>query len=391
MSGKITAKAAINTLRDYLQKQVDVFTGFRGDSVSSLTNEEVYVFSGYAEYGDERKDVWGNKDFQHNPLFYQGKLFSPALNEHILEDCRKKGMEISPFPNGSGFAACLTHDVDLMQSVPSVMSKKKIRKHLSNIKHGIKPVDYYEWLKMEGSYGYRSTFFVLPEKVINRHPYDGDYKYSDVTLFNGRKCTVSGMLKEMSAQGWETGVHGSYLSFDNHEELLFAKQQLESATGSEAVSVRQHFLHFNIGVTPRHQQKAGFKFDSTFGFNRSVGFRNGAGFPVQYYDYENNKNMSLLSVPLTVQDVALFRGDCLSLDIPSGVKLCKSIIDSVKKNKGAITFLWHFHVLSNARECEGWMDAYREILDYLSANKAWVCTVAQLGEYWNSRRATLKP
>ena len=61
--------------------------------------------------------------------------------------------------------------------------------------------------------------------------------------------------------------------------LCHERQQLEEIVGHEIISTRQHWLHYNVGVTPGLQQIAGLKADSTQGFNRSIGFRAGTAFP----------------------------------------------------------------------------------------------------------------
>jgi len=59
------------------------------------------------------------------------------------------------------------------------------------------------------------------------------------------------------------------------DELKRQKGALEKALDHEVVSIRQHYLHYDIRVTPAVHAETGFKYDSTQGFNDNVGFRFG--------------------------------------------------------------------------------------------------------------------
>ena len=95
------------------------------------------------------------------------------------------------------------------------------------------------------------------------------------------------MIREIDRQGWEIGLHSSWYSFDDVDELKRQKEALESALGHEVISIRQHYLHYDIRVTPVVQAAAGFKYDSTLGFNDNVGFRFGTCYPYHLYDLGN--------------------------------------------------------------------------------------------------------
>ena len=109
------------------------------------------------------------------------------------------------------------------------------------------------------------------------------------------------MIREIDRRGWEIGLHPSWYSFDDVDEMKAQKESLEEVVGHEVVSVRQHFLHYDIRVTPRTQELAGFRYDSTLGFNDNVGFRFGTCHPWKVYDTEQQTTLSLVEIPLIVQ------------------------------------------------------------------------------------------
>ena len=110
------------------------------------------------------------------------------------------------------------------------------------------------------------------------------YELTDPVIFDNQRCTVAEMIREIDRQGWEIGLHPSWYSFDDADELKRQKDSLEKALGHEIVSIRQHYLHYDIRVTPAVHAAARFKYDSTLGFNDNVGFKFGTCYPYHLYD-----------------------------------------------------------------------------------------------------------
>jgi hypothetical protein len=69
-------------------------------------------------------------------------------------------------------------------------------------------------------------------------------------LFEGQRCTVAEMAREMDRRGFEIGLHPSWHTCGDADELKRQKAALEKAVGKEVMSVRQHFLRYDIRVTP---------------------------------------------------------------------------------------------------------------------------------------------
>ena len=178
-------------------------------------------------------------------------------------------------------------------------------------------------------------------------------------------------------------VHGTYNSFDDAEELKRQKEQVERSSGREVVSIRQHFLHFDILKTPRAQYKAGFKYDTTMGFNRIVGFRNGLALPFQHYDLELDEPLPLLEIPLHIQDGALLMPNNLDLSPSLALKHAQELIDKVEQVNGLVTLLWH--------PCYDpvWIWVYHELLKYIAGKNAWVAPVGEIGSWWERRQKML--
>ncbi len=102
-------------------------------------------------------------------------------------------------------------------------------------------------------------------------PHDVAYRLDDPFL----KRAI-GLLERDS---FEIGVHGSYYAHAHPEYLARERRAVECAASSDVVSVRHHFLRYEVPSTPRLQQRLGFRIDSTLGFCETDGFRRATCLP----------------------------------------------------------------------------------------------------------------
>jgi peptidoglycan/xylan/chitin deacetylase (PgdA/CDA1 family) len=197
----------------------------------------------------------------------------------------------------------------------------------------------------------------------------------DKIVFEGQLCTVAEVIREIDQRGWEIGLHPSWYSFDNADEMKRQKAALVGILGHDVVSVRQHFLHYDIRVTPHIQAEAGFKYDSTLGFNDNVGFRFGTCYPWRLYDLQAERELPLVEVPLVIQDVAMLNpAKGMRLDEKTAFQYIVLIANAVEAVGGVLTLLWHPNAIMNAP----WWNLYLRTLDHLRTKKAWFGLVKEV-------------
>ncbi|MBI4621321.1 MAG: polysaccharide deacetylase family protein [Desulfobacterales bacterium] len=329
-------------------------------------------------------------DFAFNVLNPLGLLYRPVVDEVYLAD----GVAKPVWPEGKPLAVCLTHDVDLVtlysqrqvcragaqalrqaenwiQKTRAALAFGRDWAATSLRKGATDPLHCYErWLEVEAAFGARSTFFFWPgwSSVRRHHPSDCTYELTDQVVFDGQKCTVAEMIREIDHRGWEIGLHPSWYSFDNIDEMKRQKETLETALDHDVVSVRQHFLHYDIRVTPRIQAEAGLRYDSTLGFNDNVGFRFGTCYPWRLYDLQVEEELPIVEVPLIIQDGALLNpAKGMRLDEDTAFQYVKQITKVVERVGGVLTLLWHPNAVMNP-PC--W-NLYLRSLEYLKEKNAW--------------------
>lgn len=416
------ARRISDNLKSFAQFQLSLCHEQR--VVKDLPRELVDLLSVREEWEAQERDCRGNLDFQHNSLFWSGQYQEPVVNRWLQKIAGDAALSAPIWPQGKKFAVCLTHDVDLVSYTSmkpglrriaeiarllgsdrtAIMTKVKSLSSLGglmNLANLLAPQAksgplkrsgrdlFAPWLALEGHYGFRSTFFFLPHRSSRYHPFDGRvYRYGDRIEFEGKQTTVGGVIRELDRRGWEVGLHGTFYSFDDAEELRRQKEQVEQAVQKEVVSTRQHYLHFDITKTPKAQSEAGFKYDSTFGSNRLIGFRNGMAFPFYFYDLGADASLPLLEMPLHIQDGALFGLDNMCLSAPLALLQAKQLIDRVRETQGLVTLLWHPHA-ADERRFPGWFWVYEELLEYISRKDAWVAPIREIGSWWEQRRERL--
>jgi peptidoglycan/xylan/chitin deacetylase (PgdA/CDA1 family) len=383
-----------------LQRTIKIFTGnFMTINHQKLLQGRYEADRLPADFSPERIVP----DFAFNVLNPLGLLYRPVVDEDYLANGGQKPV----WPDGKSFAVCLTHDADgvslcsLRQSLRSRKAQllnagSAFQKVKSLMGVGIDlasagihaqqkdPLHCYErWLKAEKECGANSTFFFWPglSAVTKRHHTDCAYELTDPVIFDNQRCTVAEMIQEIDRQGWEIGLHPSWYSFDDADELKRQKETLEKALGHEVVSIRQHYLHYDIRVTPAVHAAAGFKYDSTLGFNDNVGFRFGTSYPYHLYDLKVEKELPIMEIPLIVQDGAMLKSaKGMRLDEEAAFQYVKQIAAEVEKVGGVLTLLWHPHYVN-----PHYWDLYLNTLAYLKKKDAWFGTMRKVGDFYESR------
>jgi len=342
-------------------------------------------------------------DFAFNILNKAGLLYRPVVDEQYLEKGR-----IPHWPEGKPFAVCLTYDVDRVTEKDLGQAVRTRRLQYSTagsmkdkakeiLKLGIDLADHVlccgrpdslwcleRFLEVEEQLSARSTLFFWPglSAVGKRHYTDCVYELSDSVVFDHQRCTVAEMVQEIHRRGWEIGLHPSWYSFDNTDELKRQKEVLETALGHEILSVRQHYLHYDIRRTPSVQAAAGFVFDSTLGFNDNVGFRFGSCYPWHLYDIEAQQELPIMEIPLIIQDGAMlspFKG--MRLDEDAAFEYVVLLTERVKYVGGVLTILWHPHLIL----LEDYWEFYWKTLNYLSEQDAWMTSIREVGQGWMNK------
>ena len=340
----------------------------------------------------------------------------PALDEHIalirswIVAAGVPLVEIPPHPNGYTFTVCLTHDVDFLGIRHHLLDRTIIGFVLRALLpvffgHGGGKVSWPDYLRniaavmqlplialglkkdflnkmsrySEFEKDLGSTFFMIPFKdEPGCQMPDG---ISDPSPPGWRSARYdirdySGELKELARKGHEISLHG----LDAWCDPVKGRRELEairSIVGEEKVGVRMHWLYSNRH-TLKVLEKAGFDYDSTVGYNDSIGFRSGTA-----QAYRVPGITDILELPLIVQDTAMFFRKRMALTEKAAAVKCVELIDTIQEAGGVFTVNWHQRSIAPERN---WERFYRKLIDEMRSRGPWFATCARAAQWFRMRR-----
>ncbi len=407
--------------RDYLEETVRLWLGLQrasGVDVPQLPDSLARRFLREEEYERDYRDQWGCWEYGFSESYRDGTLLSPEIDRWAADERRRledAGVALEPlWPDGKPFALCLSHDVDLVSTSstprqvlrsmqnslerpgnggvapqlvrlarPPVRFARAARAGLSLSPSATATLERCVALELEAGVTASYFFTVLPEQHVSR--YDCLYGLDDACTFRGERRRIADVIRQLSDDGFDIGLHGSYHSALEPGLLAAQKSALEQATGLEIATTRQHFLHWDIHTTPRLQDEAGLAADSTLGFNRSIGFRAGTSLPYRHYDLESGSMLQLIEVPLVIQDGPLFDAVALELDVELALELVHHVIDVVADAGGVATLSFH----PNNLEHENFLAVYRSAIEYGLRRGGWAASVGSIQSWWRERTEKL--
>jgi hypothetical protein len=221
-----------------------------------------------------------------------------------------------------------------------------------------------------------STFFVLPFKDKPGRTISGSAPRIRASSYGA--TDIAERLQTFVSVGREIGLHGIDAWIDTakgQEEM----GQITNITGAKNIGVRMHWLYFNES-SPVALEKAGFSYDSTVGYNETIGYRAGTT-----QVYKPLQVQHLLELPLHVMDTALFYPGYLNLSVEEANRQVGVMINNAIQFGGAVTFNWHDRSIAPERL---WGEFYTNLLGKLKQEGAW-CTGAGGAVSWFQNRRSV--
>lgn len=274
---------------------------------------------------------------------------------------------------------CLTHDVDRVRKTYQYVTKtlKALAKGkwnqawymLRQIVAKQSPYWGFDAVRdIEEQHGVKSTFFFLEESAKVNWLKPKSYKIA-LGRYHVAEPKVAAVIRELDANGWEIGLHGSYYSYDNPELLKREKAAVEEVLGHEIVGIRQHYLNRNDN-TWRNQQEAGFKYDSTWGFTHAIGFKEEKVKP--FFPIGGSR---FCEIPLTIMD------SCFA-DTKDRWERLEKIIAEIDKQNAVLVINFHTNNFDEV-EFPEYKSNYVRLIEILQAKGAVFLTMREVYRKYN--------
>ncbi|MEM1093151.1 MAG: polysaccharide deacetylase family protein [Bacteroidota bacterium] len=216
--------------------------------------------------------------------------------------------------------------------------------------------------------GGTATYYL---KAAARHDRDVGYRLPPLRRF----------LQHLLADGFEVGLHPSYLSHTDAAFVEEEKARLEAVLEAPLTSIRQHYLRYDPRRTPAMQAATGFRIDSTLGFARHEGFRHGTCQPFRLFDVEQMAPLDLWELPLCLMEGTLFV--LRELSAPDAWAATKHLLETVQRYRGVAVMLWH-NDLWDDLDFPEWGPHFLRTLDYACDQRARLECNVQLLRSWKT-------
>ena len=315
-------------------------------------------------------------------------------------------VEIPPVPAGHRFIVSLTHDVDHPRIRPHLCDhtmfgflyraligsvidlcrgRRSFRQVITNwkaafslplvfaglVKDFWNQVDRYLELERELA----ATFFVIPTKGNAGVDSQGRIRAKRASQY--ALADIADDLKKLISANREIAVHGIDAWRDSAKGRN-EREDVQKITGTAETGVRMHWLYFD-SQAPATLEKAGFSYDSTVGYNETIGYRAGTTQVFKHAEVDH-----LLELPLHIMDTALFYPSYMNLANDQARGAVLPLIENVTRFGGVLTINWHDRSLGPERL---WGDAYLALLGDLRARTPWFATGSQTVSWFRKRRA----
>jgi len=295
---------------------------------------------------------------------------SPTLDLHIqlIRDTIRSGgigfTEIPPVPFGGKYLLCLTHDIDNPSMVAhgfdrtwlgfvqralvdstfaALLGKLSFRKLAENYLSALnwpfaffglakdRWLDFAKYLEIDGV---ESTYFVVSIKGVPGSSLDRRGTAPSIRRVAYTLNDIHAPLGLLKSAGCEIALHGVNAWVDR-DSALFEQEQAKLPRYHGERGVRMHWLYFS-NDSHKVLESSGFTYDSTAGFNATVGYKNGTS-----QVFRPIASDRLLELPLVVMDTALFLRSNLDVGEKQAEELIASIIDHTCEAGGALVVNWH--------------------------------------------------
>lgn len=368
--------------RNYGEQAYPVLFGGESEKTDDLIASAFFWLSGWQEYTVRERDRHGRFPYAASLQASLRTIEQPTVDiyrEVLAGRLVQAGIPIKRRTWGTQtWAFCPTHDIDYLRKWrPGMIYREVIEYFAANrlaasfgsrlhrlkafAADAVRPGDIFRkafdrMIVETMSRGGRATYFI---KTGAHGPNDVYYRTQHPYLLK--------KVKELEREGFEVGLHPSYFAHTHAGYLWEEKSKLSDICETAPVSVRQHYLRYELPATPRHHVSAGFRIDTSLAFADHEGFRRATCHPFQVYDTVADKPLEIWEMPLCLMDGTVF--NYRKLQGKEAQAITQKTADTCKAFGGVCVALWH-NTLWDEMDFPGWGQHFLETMDYALAQGA---------------------
>jgi len=370
----------------------------RNNSITCLWNDIIlssfYLLSGWEERFLHR-DKRDRHRVQESLLYREKILHHPIVNQYsniLREFFRASHNPIPMWPSNKKFAVALSHDVDYPIMIKWVEALRYLLKYKTQSKL-TKVMDIFsgkenfwkfeDWVKLESRHGLRSAMYFCGLKgSLLRYFLEAPDPFYDV-----QQGPFKSVLRLLVQNGFEVGMHSSYLAYQSVDRFLKEKRAVEDSLCEPVFGNRHHYWHMNpenLSETAAMHGEIGLLYDTSICFAKRSGFRLGVCSPFHLYDPIRRAPVETLELPTSLMDDHLFKYFEVSNFSTPQLEI-DALINSAKEQGGL--FLADYHVRGfNETFYPKWLESYEYILKKIGEGGDFYSdTPLNIARFWKKR------
>ena len=336
-----------------------------------IAGSSFFLLTRYEEIVNKTRDDRERFPAHASLAWQEGFLDRPIVNEYveILWSCLRQlwpGLK----RKSRRFQVMLSHDVDWPLGIVAASPMKIIKNAAGDllyrksanlllrrirsfyaVSRGNRDADLYntfDWIMDRSEQmGLSSAFYFLCGRTGGE--IDGVYELDDPW--------IKGLLQRIHQRGHEIGLHPSYHTFRDPQQLKREYERLrqvaeEAGIRQEAYGGRQHYLRWEAPLTWQIWADAGLSYDSTLSYADHAGFRCGTCYEFPVFNAVTRKPLSLRERPLLVMECTLLEKQYMNLDREEAAAYMQMLKRRCQLYQGNFTLLWHNNLLVHPQDAE---------------------------------------
>lgn len=343
-----------------------IFFKNSGQIPFDILSAAFWLLSRYEEYLPFKQDKYNRFDVKSSLAFQYDFIQFPLVNEWFAQ---VKNLISQNYPGiefkQHHFSFLSTVDIDnaykfkfkgIMRSLGGFLkslSKFSFSEILERSKvvmnKMVDPFDSYSFLlEVQKKYNIKVMYFFLL----------GDYGVNDKNHpANNKDFQV--LIKHLADYA-KIGIHPSYRSNNNLNQLKIEINRLANITHRDIKNSRQHFSMISFPETYQALLQAGIANDYSMGYGNYNGFRASYCMPYVWYDLDSEEETNLTIHPFCIVETTLKFTN--KADVNTAMNYVKPIIDEVKKHQGELVTIIHNDTMGSVDEWKGWTTVYEDII-----------------------------
>lgn len=325
-----------------------------------------YLLSRYEEYLDFVPDKHGRYPHSSSVLSIDRVLERPVVDEwiHYLHNLLTEKWQLD-LPR-KPFRFLPTYDIDIAWSYRHKGGKRFMGAALKELLSGRfsalseriqvatgnrkDPYDAFEWMQAQHErHGLEPVYFILAALQVSA--FDKNISPDHPAMQR--------LIRQLQQSG-TIGIHPSYFTKDDPEQLRREKIACEKITGGTITDSRQHFIRLFFPATYRQLIAAGIQEDYSMGYSTALGFRAGTSHSFYWYDLEQETATGLHVHPFCFMDTTAHFD--LGLNVDTAFEQLKEMRTRLVATGGSLITVFHNFSLGTDPEWNGWAAAYATFL-----------------------------